>query len=187
MKTVILGYGYEQEIRRQCGSAIVIVKAERSSDRIAALDAGADAALHEDATPDEVDAAVRAAERRRRGLVVTEITVGDVIIGEHSITVWGQPAHITTKEIEVLLLLAQRPGEVVSTVALARVFQGDAINCLRVTISKLRIRLDSAAKIVNYHGRGYALVAPGYRDPSARAEPQSRGLRSFRVSASVNS
>lgn len=98
-----------------------------------------------------------------------------------------QPVRIGSRALDLLVALAQRPGEVLSREELETFVWPRSVveeTSLRVHASRLRKVLrdgeDGARYIVNVPGRGYAFVAEITRDPvepraaTAEAGPQQR-------------
>ena len=82
-------------------------------ERIAGLDAGADDYIVKPFGLAELLARIRVCERRRPS--TTNLVVGDVeiIVDERRVTVQGEPAELSAKEYELLVLLARSAGETV--------------------------------------------------------------------------
>ena len=90
----------------------------------------------------------------------------------------GVPVHIGGRALDVLILLAGRPGEVVNKRELVEhVWTDVSVDeaCLRFHVNGLRKALGDGASgaryVVNVSGRGYCFVAPIARAASLRGEP----------------
>ncbi|MEH2481053.1 putative ATPase/DNA-binding winged helix-turn-helix (wHTH) protein [Nitrobacteraceae bacterium AZCC 2146] len=99
----------------------------------------------------------------------------------------GEPLQLGGRALDILIVLVERAGEVVSRKELiSRVWPDvfvDEAN-LRVHVSHLRKALgeghDGARYVANVPGRGYCFVAPVTRSASQRSAPQARSLVSDR-------
>jgi predicted ATPase/DNA-binding winged helix-turn-helix (wHTH) protein len=85
----------------------------------------------------------------------------------------GQPLHLGSRALEILVLLAQRQGDIVSKQELmAHAWPGVTVDegSVRVHVAGLRKALgdgiDDTRYIINVTGRGYCLVAPADRGVS---------------------
>jgi two-component system KDP operon response regulator KdpE len=123
------------------------------SDKIAALDAGADDYLTKPFSGGELLARIRVLLRRAQP--VTEMTVvrfGDVEVDftKRSVTKAGAEVHLTMKEYALLRLLLQHRGKVVTHRQLLRDVWGPAhesdTHYLRVHMANLRKKLECAAE-----------------------------------------
>ena len=144
---------------------IVLTACDRTEERIAGLDAGADDYLGKPFELSEVEARLRAVVRRTRntvdrthvnGLLLDRTNRRFSIGGEH----WDLPA----REFEVLWELMTPVGRVISKRELSEKLSdvdevlGD--NALEASISRLRKRLDGlGVRIRTLRGLGYALEA----------------------------
>lgn len=152
----------------------VIVITARGSDEVVVgtLDAGADDYLIKPFSVPQLQARVRAVLRR------SEAETGELIIrvGELSIDPAAREARLagvvldlSPKEFDLLRLLAERPGEVISKrTLLAEVWRlpyGGGDRTVDVHLSWLRRKLGESANEPRYirtiHGVGVKLVAPG--------------------------
>ncbi|MCW2605469.1 MAG: tcrA [Frankiales bacterium] len=139
-------------------------------DRVAGLDALADDYLVKPFSLDELLARVRALGRRSTQAAVPVLDVGDLHLDaeRREVTVAGQPVELTAREFDVLLLLAQRAGRVVSRqVFLDQVWDGETdlrSNVIDVHVGTLRSKVDrpfGRQSIETLRGVGYRLVVPG--------------------------
>ena len=148
---------------------LVLTARNRTEERVAGLDAGADDYLGKPFELSEVEARLRALVRRSHG-ADDECAVGSLrlqrrarrlsIIGEQG----EQALDLPAREFEVLLELMTPPGRVVSKRSLSDKLSGfdDALgdNALEAFISRLRRKLaGSGAVIRTLRGLGYVLEA----------------------------
>ncbi len=165
------GFEVCQQLRKWSKTVPIVMLSARSqdADKIRGLDAGADDYVTKPFSVGELVARVRAAirrgERAPEPSAVTVIGRATVNLAGHSVVVDGHEEPLTTYEVEVLKLLIEREGEVVSRdELLERVWGGNAINSRAVDnfIVKLRRRVepnsDRPQHILTVWGRGYKLV-----------------------------
>ncbi|HJQ94955.1 MAG TPA: response regulator transcription factor [Acidimicrobiia bacterium] len=151
---------------------IVATAREGDSHVVAALDSGADDYLVKPFSTIELEARVRAVLRRR----VVDSADPKVIVGRLSLDrakreAWldGEAVELSPKEFDLLLMLAERSGEVVSKrEMLAEVWRqpyGGGERTVDVHLSSLRSKLGESARRPRYlqtvHGVGVKLVDPG--------------------------
>lgn len=146
---------------------IIILSAKGSeSDKVAALDLGADDYVTKPFGMDELLARARAVLRRLSSTNDRVLTVGDVTIDidEHRVVVGGKEIRLTPKEFDVLKYLVNNAGKVVTHRALLQTVWGwestDQTEYLRVFINQLRRKIEIDAR----HPR-YLITEPwvGYR------------------------
>jgi two-component system KDP operon response regulator KdpE len=152
----------------------IIVLSVRNQDltKIEALDAGADDYVTKPFSIQELQARVRA-QLRRSGTSKNEtpqiIEAGDFLIDlpQHRVVVRGQDIHLTPKQFDLLVFLAQHPGQVLTHRALLHAVWGtnaDQPEYLRVTIGQLRKKIEIAeepAYIVTEPWIGYRFRPTG--------------------------
>jgi two-component system KDP operon response regulator KdpE len=130
----------------------IIVLSVRNQDliKIEALDAGADDYVTKPFSIQELQARVRA-QLRRSTATQTEtpqiIKAGDFVIDipQHRVVVRGQDTHLTPKQFDLLVSMAQHPGQVLTHRALLHAVWGtnaDQPEYLRVTIGQLRKKIE---------------------------------------------
>jgi DNA-binding response OmpR family regulator len=135
------------------------------------LDAGADDYVVKPFASDHLEARIRAVLRRVASDGVAQaVVVGGLRIDERTreASLDGQPLELTRKEFDLLLFLAEHPGEVVSKrVLLAEVWQqayGGADKTVDVHLSWLRRKLGESAAEPRYlqsvRGVGVKIVDP---------------------------
>jgi two-component system, OmpR family, KDP operon response regulator KdpE len=160
---------------RPISDAVVIAATARvgEEDIIATLDAGADDYLCKPFSPEQLDARIRASLRRfgmHTGTAPAEIVAGELRINARTrvATLAGVVLELSRKEFDVLHLLAQRVGQVVSKrEMLAEVWRQPFYTTdktVDVHISWLRRKLGETAEAPRYihsvRGVGIKLVVP---------------------------
>ncbi len=151
---------------------IVITARDDDATIVKALDSGADDYVVKPFGADQVAARIRAVLRRGVAQSAAEpIRVGELVIDERSrtATLAGEPLELARKEFDLLLALAQRPGEVVTKrELLAEVWRqayGGSDRTVDVHLSWLRRKLGETAAepryLVSVRGVGVRLVDPG--------------------------
>ena len=149
---------------------IMITSLGREADKVAGLDAGADDYLVKPFGSDELRARIRAVTRRlerspaeparwdNEGLQVDEATRG--------VSVDGIPIDLSKREFEILRMLIERPGEVVTRAAITHALWGTsskrAGKSLDTHMSSLRRKLGDDPMNVRFiqtvHGVGFRLA-----------------------------
>jgi DNA-binding response OmpR family regulator len=148
---------------------LVLTARNRTEERIAGLDAGADDYLGKPFELAEVEARLRALVRRAQG-ADDVVEIGGLHLDRrgrrlHVRSATGlQPLDLPAREFEVLLELMSPPGHVVSKRSLSDKLSGfdDALgaNALETFISRLRRKLHgSGATIRTLRGLGYLVEA----------------------------
>jgi two-component system, OmpR family, KDP operon response regulator KdpE len=159
-----------QLLKRGGEATLIVVSArEATSEKVAALDLGADDYLVKPFDTEELLARIRAALRHRLDAqgAAHKVEVGDVAIDlEHRrVTRAGVEVHLAPKEYGVLALLAAKPDRVLSHAQILRDVwgpaQADRVEYLRIVVRNLRQKLEAdparPALIVNELGVGYRL------------------------------
>jgi len=135
-------------------------------DRIHGLDAGADDYLSKPFDLDELLARMRALHRRTTYGELDVVEVGDLVIDAGSRLVRrGQvPIELSTREFEILYLLAANAGKVVSRYTiLDEVWDGETdlrSNVIDVHLATIRSKIDKpfgTSTITTVRGAGYRL------------------------------
>ena len=144
---------------------LVLTARNRTEERIAGLDAGADDYLGKPFELAEVEARLRALVRRRLDLT-DEVSVGRLRLDRRArrAFVGDEPFDLPAREFEVLWELLTPPGRVVSKQSLSNKLsdfdEALGANALEAFISRLRKKLSgSGAAIRTLRGLGY-LVEP---------------------------
>ncbi|MGH8864467.1 MAG: response regulator [Burkholderiales bacterium] len=161
-------------LRRICDVPILMFTARDTDlDQVIGLEAGADDYITKPVDPIVLLARVRALLRRAERSAApanrrADIVLGGLRISESSREVWlhGNAVPLTTQEFELLRLIADHAGQLVSRDEVFRAMRGIAYDGLDRSIdgriSKLRRKLgdDAAAptRIKTIWGKGYLLV-----------------------------
>jgi two-component system OmpR family response regulator len=142
---------------------LVLTARDRTQERIAGLDAGADDYLGKPFDLDEVEARLRALVRRSQG-ADDRTRAGQLALDRRArrFTLRGAALELPAREFEVLWELMTPPGRVVSKRALSEKLSDfdDALgdNALEAFISRLRKKLvDTGVGIRTLRGLGYML------------------------------
>jgi two-component system cell cycle response regulator CtrA len=133
--------------------------------KVKSLSAGADDYLTKPFHKDEFIARLQVAIRRSRGHAHRIVRAGDLAldINAKSVTVAGEPVHLSGKEYQVLELLAFRKGTVISKDNILDHLYGGMdepeIKIIDVFICKLRKKI-GLHRIETVWGRGYLIPDP---------------------------
>ena len=153
----------EARARQDRTPTLVLTARNRTEERIAGLDVGADDYLGKPFELAEVEARLRALVRRSRG-TDDRVEVGALGMDRKArrMFVHGEPLDLPAREFEVLWELLTPPGRVVSKHNLSDKLSGfdEALgaNALEAFISRLRKKLvGSGAGIRTLRGLGYVL------------------------------
>ncbi len=145
------GVELTRAIRQRAQTPIIVLSVrEQDATKVAALDAGADDYVTKPFSTPELLARVRVQLRRKSEdePQLTRITEGDFSIDTeaHRVTVRNAELHLTPKEFDLLLLLVQNAGRVMTHKTLLRAIWGPAgehqPEYLRVLIAQLRKKID---------------------------------------------
>ena len=142
---------------------LVLTARDRTEERIAGLDAGADDYLGKPFDLGEVEARLRALVRRASG-TADRVAVGELMLDRSAgrFFLSGQSLELPAREFEVLCALMTPPGRVVSKRELSgRLSDADGVlgdNALEAFISRLRRKLaGTGAAIRTLRGLGYVV------------------------------
>lgn len=170
--------GFEVLRRLRANSRVpVLMLTARGSDvdRIVGLELGADDYLPKPFNPRELVARIHAILRRTRPAPAeTEppcrLVVGDVELDARARTVWrsGGQADLTSAEFDLLLVLLQSAGNVVSREELSQTVLGREFNPLDRSIDthvsnlrkKLGVEMNGVERIKSVRGIGYIYAKP---------------------------
>ncbi|MGB8624056.1 MAG: response regulator transcription factor [Paracoccaceae bacterium] len=160
-----------REMRRRGDATPVLMLTAQFevSDRVSALDKGADDYLVKPFDLRELEARVRALLRRDQGQKSAEITLGALSFdpAAKTVRVNGAPVALTRREMALLNLFLRHPGTVMDK---ERLFDGlfsfeDAevsLNAVELYVARLRKKLaGSGLSIRTLRGLGYRLDADG--------------------------
>jgi two-component system KDP operon response regulator KdpE len=159
------------ELRKWTDAPIILVSAVGDeAEKIAALDAGADDYVTKPFAIGELLARLRAALRRAGPATGPTLEIGELSLDldKRSVTVAGDSVHLTPHEFELLRVLAQNEGKLLTHKAILREVWGPAYqqesSYLHVFVSQLRKKLEAdpgrPRYIVTEPGAGYRLVNP---------------------------
>jgi two-component system OmpR family response regulator len=159
-----------RELRRRGVQTPILLLTARTAvpDRVEGLDALADDFLAKPFSIDELLARLRALARRRSALDLPVVEVGDLVVDadQRRVTRGGVDVQVTAREFDVLLLLAQRAGKLVTRQhILDEVWDGETdlrSNVIDVYIASLRSKIDrpfDRSSIETLRGAGYRLTA----------------------------
>ena len=147
---------------------IVLSARDRESEKIDALDLGANDYVEKPFGIGELLARIRTALRQRSDVAAEPIiTAGDVQIDKfaHRVTRAGLTTHLTPKEFDLLFLLASNTNRLLTHRQILAQVWGAAhvedVQYLRVLIGQLRAKIDPEGRLIlNEPGIGYRLVVP---------------------------
>jgi len=149
---------------------IVLSVVGEESEKVAALDAGADDYVTKPFGVDELLARLRAAMRRVEPSSEPLIEIGElrVDLEKRGVSMDGRPVQLTPHEFELLRLLARNEGKLMTHAAILREVWGRAYSeeshYLHVYVSQLRRKIEPEPTrpryIITEPGAGYRLVAP---------------------------
>jgi two-component system KDP operon response regulator KdpE len=165
-----------RRIRREASTPILVLSArDRESDKVAALDLGADDYVTKPFGMIELRARVDAVLRRAAGPAAEvdgRIRAGDLTmdIGRRTVSVKGEQVHLTPREYEVLKVLLTHAGRLVTHGRLLRAVWGtaysDEAHYVHVYVSQIRRKLEAVDRdgsltdlIVAEPGVGYRVAA----------------------------
>jgi two-component system KDP operon response regulator KdpE len=146
---------------RKISQVPIVVLSVRGEERskVEALDSGADDYITKPFSTGELLARVRAALRRsppNASQPLTRIEAGDfqIDLDAHSVRVAGREVHMTPKEFDVLLYMAQHPRKVLTHRAILNAVWGsnsvEQNEYLRVFVGQLRKKLEPEASSPKY-------------------------------------
>jgi two-component system KDP operon response regulator KdpE len=155
-------------VRRYSATPIIVLSARSgSSDKVEALDLGADDYVTKPFSMDELLARLRATSRRAAPDTDPVVTkVGDVTIDlglTTAVTSDGEAVHLTPTEWKILGVLLRRPGKLVSSDTLLVAVRGSTEHTdpsyLRIYFAQLRRKLEPAPSrprhLITEPGMGY--------------------------------
>ena len=165
------GVSFIARLRASHAVPVLVLSARtQESEKVAALDAGADDYLTKPFGVDELLARVRAMLRRAGTSppAAAVLRVGDIVIDRdaHTVTRHGEPVHLTPVEFKLLERLARAPGRVLTHRQLLADVWGtehvDQLQYLRIYMGHLRSKLEDVPADPRYLltelGVGYRLA-----------------------------
>jgi two-component system, OmpR family, KDP operon response regulator KdpE len=165
------GTDVARELRKWSAAPILVLSAVgEEKEKIAALDAGADDYVTKPFSGDELLARLRAALRRTAPSGEAVLEIGDLRIDrvKRAVTMRGESVALTPTEWDLLRLLAENEGKLLTHPAILRAIWGPAYreesNYLHVYVSHLRRKIEPDPArpryLLNQPGVGYRLVSP---------------------------
>ncbi|HEX6195447.1 MAG TPA: response regulator transcription factor [Jiangellaceae bacterium] len=147
------GFDLCRAVRERSDVGIIVLSARRGeTDKVRALNLGADDYLTKPFGIEELLARIQATLRRSRpapaGPVVSTVQVGDLVIDfdAHSVSKAGRRVHLTPTEYALLRELASEPGRLVTHAELLRRVWGSGYETqteyTRVYVARLRAKLE---------------------------------------------
>ena len=163
-----------RELRTWSSVPVILLSAVgEEAEKVAALDAGADDYVTKPFGMDELLARLRAAMRRVTPSGEPVLDVGEIRVDleKRAVTVAGRPVQLTPHEFDMLRLLAQNEGKLLTHRTILREVWGPAYQVeshyLHVYVSQLRRKLEPDPARPRYlltePGAGYRLVDPASR------------------------
>jgi two-component system KDP operon response regulator KdpE len=165
------GIDVARELRTWSAAPILVLSVVGDeAEKVAALDAGADDYVVKPFGIDELLARLRALLRRAGPSTEPVLEVGELVIDidKRLVTVEGRRVQLTPNEFELLRVLAQNEGKLMTHPAILREVWGPAYGTeshyLHVYVSQLRRKLEADPARPRYlltePGAGYRLVNP---------------------------
>lgn len=148
---------------------MLVTARDEDIDKILGLELGADDYLTKPFNPREMVARVKALLRRSKAVTVSDsqiiLHIGDLVIdpGRREVLVHGNPVELRTQEFEVLYILAQNHGRVLTRDKLLNLAWGfdyaGETRTVDMHVSQIRHKLEgSSVRIETVTGVGYKLV-----------------------------
>jgi len=170
------GTDVARELRRWSSAPILILSVVgEEAEKVAALDAGADDYVEKPFGIDELLARLRALLRRATPGGEPVLELGELLIDldKRLVTLSGSPVSLTPHEFELLRVLAQNEGKLMTHPAILREVwgpaYGDESHYLHVYVSQLRRKIEPDPARPRYlltePGAGYRLVNPVLSHP----------------------
>ncbi len=167
------GLSVIRHIRREATTPILVLSArDRESDKVAALDLGADDYVTKPFGMAELRARIDAVLRRAAGPAADPsgvVRIGDLTLdaGRRAVAVRGRPVHLTPREYEVLKVLVSYAGRLVTHGRLLRAVWGAAYSgeahYVHVYVSQIRRKIEAADETGTLAGLIVAEPGVGYR------------------------
>ena len=170
------GTGIEvcRELRKWTSAPVIVLSAVgEESEKVTALDAGADDYVTKPVGIDELLARLRASLRRVAPSAEPLVVVGEleVDLEKQEVRVGGKPVHLTPHQFDLLRVFARNVGKLLThRMILQEVWgptYGSESNLLRVHVAHLRRKIEPDPTRPRYlltePGAGYRLVDPATR------------------------
>ena len=160
-----------RELRSWSTAPVIVLSAVgEEREKVAALDAGADDYVTKPVGIDELLARLRAVLRRTAPSGEPVVQVGELVVdlAKRSVTMAGEPVHLTPHQFDLLRVFALNVGKLLTHRQLLQEVWGpgyaDAANLLQVNVSQLRRKIEPDRTHPRYllteTGAGYRLVEP---------------------------
>ncbi len=160
-----------RELRTWTAAPVIVLSAVGDeSEKVAALDAGADDYVTKPVGIDELLARLRASLRRVTPSGDPVLTIGDLVVDleKRSVSMSGSEVHLTPHQFEILRVLAKNEGKLLTHRTILREVWGPGYgsesNLLHVHISQLRRKIEPDPTrpryILTAAGAGYRLINP---------------------------
>ena len=162
-----------KQVRAWSSVPVIVVSARtEESEKVAALDSGADDYITKPFGSPELLARIRAALRRAGPAAnLSAFTTGELTIDydKHLVTLAGQSVHLTANEYRLVELLSRSAGKVLTYDRISEAMWGDAAGgnsqLLRVNMANIRRKLEQNPAepqyILTEIGVGYRMKEPG--------------------------
>lgn len=143
-------------------AVVVLTSAPNIEHTVRALGSGADDVISKPFHKDDLIARIHATVRRSKGHPQSIITVGDLVVNidTKTVTVAGNPVHLTGKEFAMLELMALRKNNVLTKEAILNALYGGMdepeLKIIDVFVCKLRKKIGPGI-VETVWGRGYCL------------------------------
>jgi DNA-binding response OmpR family regulator len=162
------GFDVARLVRSRSDVPILMLTArDEEPDRVAGLELGADDYLTKPFSPRELVARMKAVLRRTDGRRAEDVlTLQDVVLDRNAreVSVEGRAVELTTKEFDLLAMLIENPGVVVSRDQLLDRVWGmtypGGTRTVDVHVAQLRRKLGKPELIRTVRGAGYKTVRP---------------------------
>jgi DNA-binding response OmpR family regulator len=162
------GFDVARLVRSRSDVPILMLTArDEEPDRVAGLELGADDYLTKPFSPRELVARMKAVLRRTDGRRAENVlTLEDVVLDRNAreVSVEGRAVELTTKEFDLLAMLIENPGVVVSRDQLLDRVWGmtypGGTRTVDVHVAQLRRKLGKPELIRTVRGAGYKTVRP---------------------------
>ena len=168
------GEEFIRQVRRESGVPVIVLSARtEESDKVSALDLGANDYITKPFGTAELLARVRAALRISRNSIQTNVpgsrfSVDDLVIDydRRQVSVAGELIHLTQTEYNILAFLSQHTGKVMTYAAIIRSIWGamddGSVKKLQVNMANIRKKLGCRPGdnryVVNELGVGYRML-----------------------------
>jgi len=152
----------QMRLRDDRTPVLIITARDAVDERVLGLDEGADDYLSKPFAIPELLSRVRALLRRSAGFASRAWKIGELSLDPqaHTLTRMGIPVHLSPREFQFLLVLAQKAGRVVTRAhleeAISELGEGPESNAIEVHVHHLRRKLGSGT-VKTIRGLGYLL------------------------------